>query len=155
MRILLAGAAALALAACSQSEEAEVPADDTAATTDSGTTVADAGAPTVDGVKPVMIGGDGPDMDACGTLSKVVAGGDPVVRSADNATANEVATLEAGQNVIVCDSGAEGWSGIVFDPVDKQNPTCGTGSPVAEEQEYKGICTSGWIQSENLEMIAG
>ena len=75
--------------------------------------------------------------------------------AADNATADEVATLEAGQNVIVCDSGAEGWSGIVFDPVDKQNPTCGTGSPVAEEQEYKGICTSGWIQSENLEMIAG
>ena len=108
-----------------------------------------------------MIGYDGPETDACGTVAKVVlASGEgddeAIVRAGPDGSAREVARIPSGHMVAQCDYSDENiWLGIVWDPANSDSPSCGTGSPVAEVQEYNGLCRSGWIRSDNLEMIAG
>lgn len=108
-----------------------------------------------------MVGYDGPQMDACGTASKVVLvageeGDAAIVRSAPDVSAREVAQIAPGHMVVQCDYSDENvWLGIVWDPTSPESPSCGTGSPVVEVQEYVGTCHSGWIRADNLEMVAG
>ncbi|ANY20840.1 hypothetical protein A6F68_02341 [Tsuneonella dongtanensis] len=157
IRMALGAGALLLLAACSPS--AEVPERE--AGEEPAILQSPATAPQGFPERPVMIGQDGPEMDACGTVSKVrlvpgEAGDKAIVRAAPEGAAREVAQLASGHMVAQCDFSDENvWLGIVFDPAKPDSPDCGTGSPVAAVQPYAGTCKSGWIRSDNLEMVAG
>lgn len=106
--------------------------------------------------RPIMVGSDGPQMDACGTYAEV-ANLDPQgdnylsVRDAPSTATKERDRLDPGQGVSVCDS-TDGWVGIVY---SKTGEDCGTGSPVDAEQPYPGTCAQGWVDERFVEMIAG
>ena len=111
--------------------------------------------------RPVLIGHDGPEMDACGSVSKVIlvlgeADDQAVVRAAPDGLAREVGRITPGHVVAQCDYSDEPeWFGVVWDPANPHRLDCGTGSPVTEVKEYVGPCLTGWIRADNLEMIAG
>ena len=108
---------------------------------------------------PVMVGGYD-DLDAC--LSAVrVTGLDPKgdnylsLRSRPSAKARELARLPAGQIMSSCARSRDGmWTGVVYnpsgDPLD-----CGTGTPIARRQPYRGPCASGWVATRFIVVIAG
>ena len=161
MKDLFAVAAFVALGACSQSAQDEAPAEATAsatpATPESSTNATTA---TYDGPipMPIRVGGDGQEMDACGTYAEV-ANLDPAgdnyasVRDAPSTETKERDRLVAGQGVAVC-AMEDGWSGIVYAKDGDEEQDCGTGSPVREERNYTGPCRQGWVASRYLEMIA-
>ena len=102
----------------------------------------------------VMIGRDGPQMDACGSMGRITA--ETPVRHAPNDAAPVGGTIKAGRPAIACDATKDGaWLGIVYHPSIDDLNGCGTGSPVASEQPYRGACSSGWIRAEQYELTAG
>lgn len=104
--------------------------------------------------RPVTIGRDGPQMDACGSAGVIV--GDAVVRAGPSDAAPDKMRLKDGAQVVGCDSAADGqWLGIVYHPSLPELPDCGTGTPVAEVQPYRGACSSGWVRAEQVRMVAG
>ena len=162
MKNLFAVAALVALGACSQLAQDEAPGEATAsatpATPENSTTAATA---AYDGPipMPIRVGGDGPEIDACGTYAEV-ANLDPAgdnylsVRDAPSTETKERDRLDAGQGVEVC-AIDDGWSGIVYAKEGDEEQDCGTGSPVPEKRNYTGPCRQGWVDSRYLEMIAG
>ena len=147
------------LAACSQPQEEGAAADDApAATPAQGAAPAET---AYDGPipMPIRIGGDGPDFDACSTFAEVAeydaAGEDkPYVHDAPNASTKVRDTLSPAQGVQICAS-ENGWSGIVYPGEGQTAADCGTGSPVASEENYTGPCRQGWVEERFLEMNAG
>ena len=147
------------LAACSQPQE-----DNASADTDPVATPAETVAPAeaaYDGPipKPIRIGGDGPDFDACGTFAEVAeydAEGEdkPYVHDAPSTSTKSRDILAAGQGVQICAS-ENGMSGIVYPGEDQTAADCGTASPAATEENYTGPCRSGWVEKRFLETIAG
>ncbi len=108
---------------------------------------------------PIVIGSDGPEADACGTLAKVMPlDGKDVnylsVRDAPDGSTKERDRLEPGQQVSVCASHGA-WSGVVYAAPGSETQDCGVGSPVAAQEPYSGPCRQGWVASQYLEMIAG
>ena len=53
-----------------------------------------------------------------------------------------------GTKVIMCDSQGK-WIGVVY------GSDCGTSSPIAKKQPYKGSCKSGWVYEKYVILIAG
>lgn len=103
---------------------------------------------------PVRIGLDGPDMDACGTYAQTTAYAGDIyvgVHDAPSWDTKERDRLEPGQGVAVCDK-VDMWAGVIY---SKTGEDCGTGSPVATEQPYRGPCAQGWVDERFVEMIAG
>ncbi|MFK4004356.1 hypothetical protein [Qipengyuania sp. NPDC077563] len=147
------------LSACSQPQEEGAAVDDAPAVTP-----AESAAPAetaYDGPipMPIRIGGDGPDFDACGTYAEVAeydaAGEDkPYVHDAPSASTKVRHTLSPAQGVQICAS-ENGWSGIVYPGEGQTAADCGTGRPVASEENYTGPCRQGWVEERYLEMIAG
>ena len=164
MRKFVTIAAIAALAACSQGQdlgEAEADAQAGPAATEA-TTAAPSSEPSMayDGPipHPIKIGGEA-EMDACGTAAKVAnlnPDGDNYlsVRDAPSVETKERDRLDPDQMVSVCDTAGE-WSGVVYSKDSEQAKDCGTGTPVATEQNYIGPCAQGWVKSEYLEMVAG
>ena len=153
----------LTLAACSGEREAQDIRDAVASADSDSATVEPVPTPTDPAAayegpipQPIMVGSDGPDMDACGTLGEV-ANLDPAgdnylsVRDAPSTLTKERDRLDPGQRVTVCDS-ADGWVGIVYSKIDEN---CGVSSPVATEERYLGPCAQGWVDERFVEMIAG
>ena len=153
----------LTLAACSGEREAQDIRDAVASADSDSATVEPVPTPTDPAAvyegpipQPIMVGSDGPDMDACGTLGEV-ANLDPngdnylSVRDAPSTLTKERDRLDPGQRVTVCDS-ADGWVGIVYSKIDEN---CGVSSPVATEERYLGPCAQGWVDERFVEMIAG
>jgi len=108
---------------------------------------------------PIKIGGDGPEMDACGTYAQVVdfdASGEdiPYVHDAPSAATKARDKLSSGQGVKVCETQND-FSGIVYAGENQSNADCNTDSPLAAEQNYTGPCRSGWVDSRFLQMTAG
>ena len=108
---------------------------------------------------PIKVGGDGPDMDACGTYAEVGAlsgteDGFLYVHDAPSDTTKARHRFSQGQGVAVCQT-QNGFSGVVYPGEGQTLSDCGTGSPVAAEQNYTGPCRAGWVESRYLEMIAG
>ena len=148
------------LVACTEPQDDEAntaePADDSAIeSAPSEEVITQAGMPE----RPVRVGLDGPQMDACGTYA-VVANLDPEgdnflsVRSTPSMEADELDRLDPGTGVSVCD-GDNGFSAVVYPAPGQELAECGTGSPVAAAQDYDGPCRSGWVADAYLEMIAG
>ena len=109
--------------------------------------------------RPVLVGEEGPGTNICGSVGQVRPDAPIkplVVRAAPASGAREVARVEPGQMVAICDYADElNWSGIVFDPLRPDEQPCVEGSPIAPSKPYRGPCSSGWIQSDNLDVIAG
>lgn len=119
--------------------------------------------------RPVMIGEDGPRLDACGALGQVVqaGAGGLALRAAPFADACEIERLHNGDRAYVCTRSIDQkWLGVVVqpatpianeagnesggDPVD-----CGVSSPVERKTAYDGPCVSGWVSSAYIRLIAG
>jgi len=109
--------------------------------------------------RPVRIGFDGPDLDACGAYGEITGlnpDGDNFlsVRTAPNAEAEETDRLTSGTGVSLCET-ETGWIGIVYQGAGLTGGDCGTGSPVDDVREYDGPCRSGWVSQRYVELIAG
>ncbi len=109
--------------------------------------------------RPVRIGFDGPEMDACGGYGEITGlnpDGDNFlsVRAAPDAAGEELDRLTSGTGVSMCEN-VDGWIGIVYEGSGAAGTSCGTGSPVADVSDYDGPCRSGWISQRFVELIAG
>jgi hypothetical protein len=119
---------------------------------------AQAAAPVIPEV-PVMVGGDS-EQDACGGAYQVVhlnPRGDNFVslRSRPSTTGRELARLRSGQMGFLCDSSPDHqWEGVVYAPPGS-DMDCGIGTPITRKRPYRGPCTSGWVSSRFLELVAG
>ena len=108
---------------------------------------------------PVMVGGDS-EQDACGGTDQVIRlnpRGDNFVslRSRPSTTGRELARLPSGQSGYLCDSSPDHqWQGVVYAAPGK-DMDCGVGTPIARKRPYRGPCTSGWVSSRFLELVAG
>jgi hypothetical protein len=110
--------------------------------------------------RPVMVGGAGPDLDAClstGEVTGLNPGGDNflAVRAAPSASAPMLARLGPRHPVWICDEAAGGWAGILYQPNPRGELECGVGSPVPRVQPYRGPCRSGWVASRYITVVAG
>jgi len=86
--------------------------------------------------RPVMIGAQ-PERDACPSLAQV-SGLNP----------------RGDANIWACDETADrSWTGVVFALRDS-SIDCGVGSHIARRQAYRGPCTSGWVSSRFLTIVA-
>lgn len=152
----------IALAACSKSNDVldELPNSSLAgaAREDVSESRLDSGM-----VRPVTIGEDGPQLDACGSLGQVMRVGAKglAVRAAPFAEAQAVATLAEGDRAFVCTrSFDQKWLGVVVPPAPAADngaepADCGVASPVERKQPYAGPCVSGWVASASVRLIAG
>ncbi|MEZ5682434.1 MAG: hypothetical protein R3E14_14185 [Erythrobacter sp.] len=164
MRFLICSAGAIALAACSQgSDEPATPVAEPSPTPAASSADVDPRTINPDYTGPIplpiRIGSDGPEMDACGTYAEVAtydvsSENIPYVHDAPSASTKARDKLNPGQGVQVC-MAQNGFSGIVYPREGQEVADCGTGSPVATEQNYSGPCLAGWVDSRFLEMVAG
>ncbi|QDH34859.1 hypothetical protein [Porphyrobacter sp. YT40] len=122
---------------------------------------ADVPSKAYDGTIPmaIVIGSEGPETDACGTLAKVKPlDGQDVdylsVRDAPSGSTKERDRLEPGQQVFVC-AGDGDWSGVVYAAPGSEPQDCGVSSPVAAQEPYRGSCRQGWVVTQYLEVLAG
>ncbi|MBB3982199.1 hypothetical protein GGR44_001858 [Sphingobium fontiphilum] len=120
--------------------------------------------------RPVTIGEDGPRLDACGALGRVVQAGASglALRAAPFADAREVERLQNGDRAYVCTRSIDQkWLGVVVQPApvtpvtnEAGNETggepvdCGVSSPVERKAAYDGPCVSGWVSSAYIRLIA-
>ena len=106
--------------------------------------------------RPVIIGEDGPRLDACAALGQAVRVGAQglAIRAAPFAEAQEIGRLPEGSRAFVCTRSLDQkWLGVVILP---QNPAdCGLSEPVDRKQAYAGPCLSGWVSSASIRLIAG
>ncbi|ANU07974.1 hypothetical protein A6F65_01677 [Paraurantiacibacter namhicola] len=150
-----------ALAACQEAEtptkpisvESAIPVDPASASPVEGQRTLATG-PT----RPVRVGQDGPDMDACGSYAEVAERptGEQnfaMVLAAPQEGATPLERLSAGLGVSVCEQEGD-YVGVVYSR-ETDLGSCRVGSPVAEEQDYAGPCRSGWIEAKYLRMMAG
>lgn len=111
--------------------------------------------------KPVIVGLDGAEFDACAAIGEVRGlTGDGDVRlsvlAGPNSAAVEIDRLRNGTPVILCDSSRDGkWSGIVYPAAGQTIADCGTSTPVAKPSPYRGPCRSGWVASTFVVATAG
>lgn len=109
--------------------------------------------------RPVQIGFDGPEFDACGGYGEITglnADGDNFlsVRAAPSTGSDEIDRLTSGTGVSMCET-ADGWIGIVYEASGASGTGCGVGSPVASVRNYNGACRSGWVSQRFVELVAG
>ena len=107
---------------------------------------------------PVIVGQNGPELDACGALGRVRrlnARGDNFlsVRAGPSTKAREIGRLRSGDLVYICSDNG-GWMGVVHEG-GKVDTGCGVTAPVARERPYRGPCRSGWVATQFVEGIAG
>ncbi len=123
--------------------------------------------------RPVTIGEDGPQLDACGALGVVrgvAAGKTLALHAAPFREAKATAQLANGARVHVCTRSLDQkWLGVVVLPgepmsdgrevagnaVVTDQADCGVSSPVDRRQAYDGPCKSGWISNGFVRLIAG
>ena len=106
-----------------------------------------------DNSMPVMYGGY-VDYDACGAIGEIrginkKGDGFVVIRSgAGTKFRMKDKIRKNGTKIIMCDNHGK-WIGIVY------GEDCGTSSPIAKKQPYKGSCKSGWVYQKYVVLTAG
>ncbi|WP_142789140.1 integron [Erythrobacter insulae] len=110
-------------------------------------------------MRPVRIGFDGPRFDACagsGRITNLNSKGENLlsVRDAPAGNAREIDQLGPGRNVSMCQQ-VGNWIGIVYAPESDEEINCGTSSPVQNVRNYEGVCNSGWVNENFVELMAG
>ena len=109
----------------------------------------------------VIVGLDGPSLDACGSNARVVGPngkGDNflAVKTAPRIDAPRIDKLGPGFEVYVCqESKDHKWLGVVYEPDGQPSANCGVTGPVAFPQPYAGRCQSGWVYSKYIDVYAG
>jgi hypothetical protein len=116
--------------------------------------------------RPVIIGEDGPRMDACGGVGMVMRG-TLQLRAAPFNDARTLDTLAEGERMYICTRSLDQrWLGVVLPPrasakaatgnaVEAAPVDCGVTSPVDRKQAYDGACTNGWVSSARVRLVAG
>lgn len=111
--------------------------------------------------RPVRIGLDNPNLDACGSNGRVFGlnpRGDTylAVRSAPSRTAKQIDKLISGDDVYVCElTGDKLWYGIVYVADRRTSDDCAVTAPVNRPRAYRGRCKSGWVAAKYINIIAG
>ncbi len=106
--------------------------------------------------RPVKIGWNGPNFDACpgyGVVKELGTDGVEFlsVRSSPNEDAEEIDQLTAGTGLTMCDT-SNGWFGIVYEGSGAEGTECGVSSPVDELREYDGPCRS-WLDQRQIRRL--
>ena len=104
--------------------------------------------------EPVIIGRDA-GFDACGAISQTKT---QTNVHADPARQSRILdVLAAGVQVWDCDwkeLNGEAWSGVVYSL--EPDKDCGPmGTPIPEPRDYVGPCHYGWVNRDDLILIAG
>ncbi len=105
---------------------------------------------------PVLIGKDGPNLDACGSFGGIKGlkpRGDNFlsVRSGPGTSYKELYRLTSSETFAMCDF-RNGWYGIVL---NSGRDDCGTNSLLPTKRAYKGPCRSGWVHERFVNLLAG
>jgi hypothetical protein len=104
---------------------------------------------------PVIVG-DGPDLDACGSVA-VVSGLDPngasalSVRSGPGLGHERVDIVSSGQQLWICGR-QDRWYAVVYPRGDED---CGVSAPINPAAPYAGPCRQGWVFDAYVTIIAG
>lgn len=111
------------------------------------------------GERLVMVGQDGSEFDACGSLGRVRGlrpGGDNFlsVRIAPGSDAREKDRIGNGNRLFLCDQSGD-WYGVVYQRAGDPMANCGTGTPSAYVGAYRGPCRYGWVHKYFVEFLAG
>lgn len=103
-----------------------------------------------------MVGGDGPETDACGGIGRVFTLEDVLeVREEPDQYARRKGELPPRTLVWLCEGQGE-WQGIVYPTGDFQDMgDCRVSTPVAAPRSYDGPCQHGWVMARNLQLVAG
>lgn len=101
--------------------------------------------------RPVMVGQDGRDADACGSMARP-RGAQLTVHWSTDAAAP--AKAEITGDVYVCESDGD-WSGIIFPAEGQDSGSCNVASPVRSPREYQGPCRWGWVKNAEIAVTAG
>ncbi len=104
----------------------------------------------------VLVGGDS-ELDACGTRIQVmglkpVKGNFLALREGPGVKYPIVAKLANGTDLWLCDDKMAKWVAVV---VVEEDMDCGLSTPIADRTPYSGLCLSGWVHRDYLELIAG
>lgn len=109
---------------------------------------------------PVIIGKEGPELDACIAIGRVT-GLDPdgdnylAVRAVPHTSGHENDRLGAATLVWLCDKDGE-WQGIVYPQGSYQDlGDCRVSGPVPVPRPYSGPCRHGWVLAKYLDIVAG
>jgi hypothetical protein len=109
--------------------------------------------------RPVIVGLDGAEFDACGSQGSVRGLKDDgvlPVREAPATDAAESDRLRNGAPVMLCDSSKDGkWIGVVYPGSGQTMADCAVSSPVLRRGPYSGPCRSGWVASTFVAVTAG
>ncbi len=103
-----------------------------------------------------VVGGDGPESDACGGIGSVATYEDLLaVHSEPDEYSRQKAELPPRTLVWLCE-GMEEWQGIVYPTGEFQDlGDCRVSSPVSEPRDYNGPCEHGWVLARSLQLVAG
>lgn len=147
LRLALTVIVAAALPACSSSDPAALAEGDAAF---SGQPGADGAlAPVVS--RPVMVGRNGRNVNACGATA-TPAGERLTVHWSTDAAAPAKATVSG--SLFVCQADGQ-WSGVVFPATGQSASDCRVSLPVTSPREYQGPCRWGWVKTSDLVVTAG
>ena len=114
-----------------------------------------------DAARPVQVGQDGPEFDACGSTGRprgLNPKGDNFlsVKAAPSLRARRTDRLVPSSSFYICGTTAGGaWTAIVFAPGGRLSAGCGVATPVVSPRPYRGPCRSGWVSSEYVHLVAG
>ncbi len=142
--LVLALVFALPLAACGKPDEAALAKGDAAFK-----------GQMVDGQlqavasRPVMVGGDGDNADACASLA-MPASGKLTVRWSASADGPPKAEVEG--TVARCETDGA-WTGIVFPAFGQEIDECYVSNSVSSPREYQGPCRWGWVETSALKAV--
>ncbi len=160
MRLLLC--LPLLLAACSDSRDVmdELPNSSIAGAARENVAESRMEAPLA---RAVTIGEDGPRMDACGAIGRVLGSGRALpLRAAPFDDARVLRELAENERLHVCTRSLDQrWLGVVVPPAvpaegkDTIAVDCEVTSPVDRKQAYAGPCASGWVSSARVRLVAG
>ena len=113
-------------------------------------------------MRPVVIGLDGPEFDACGALGQVSnlnPRGDNYlsVRARPSTAGRELDRLGPNAEVWLCETSEDGrWHGIVYGyDADGNIWDCQALGLEARPRAYTGPCRSGWVHGDYILVIAG
>jgi hypothetical protein len=106
---------------------------------------------------PVRIGELGPSFPACnamGVTRNLSQGETLPVRAAPFDTAPETGRVPAGARFAICSrSHDQKWFGVVFAP-EGTAQDCGVSVPVTSRRAYEGPCSSGWVSTPFVKLVA-
>lgn len=101
--------------------------------------------------EPVIVGGDGV-TDACPSIGAVKAKKFIYLKESPMINAKVIDRLPAGSQLYICGSKASWYSVVV---ISKEKTNCGVSSPIKKKSAYSGPCRSGWVETRQVELLAG